>query len=60
MRPRIRDSYYAHVWLDAAMVAFLDSRYPDDELPVQIAKHLKDAMRAVGIARKRKRTSVGR
>ena len=57
MRPRIRDSYYAHVWLDAAMVAFLDSRYPDDELPVQIAKHLKDAMRAQAERRSGAQTS---
>lgn len=49
MRP-IRDSYSAQVWLEGSAVAFLDSLYPNDELPVQIARFVNDGMR-----KKRKR-----
>lgn len=45
MKP-LRDSHYANVWLSAEVAAFLDGLYPDDELPVQVARCLKDTMRA--------------
>lgn len=42
---KIRDSYSAQVWLEGSAVAFLDSRYPDDELSVQIARFISDGMK---------------
>ncbi|MFG6104265.1 hypothetical protein U2F10_18525 [Leptothoe sp. EHU-05/26/07-4] len=44
--PKVRDTYRAEVWLNAAQVSFLDSLYPDQELAIQVGLLIRDEMRA--------------
>ncbi|MFG6105376.1 putative dsRNA-binding protein [Leptothoe sp. EHU-05/26/07-4] len=44
--PKVRDTYRAEIWLNAAQVSFLDSLYPDEELPIQVGLLIRDEMRA--------------
>ncbi|MEM0978804.1 MAG: double-stranded RNA binding motif domain-containing protein [Cyanobacteria bacterium P01_H01_bin.58] len=43
--PKVRDTYRAEVWLNAAQVSFLDSLYPDQELAIQVGLLVRDEMR---------------